>query len=1525
MLRIRLLNLPESVVITGVDGSSQVVEHKGSFYLSGRFRLKVGRFRSSVVVFAVPSVNAATVVWENETWTLHHLFRTWFPIVINCQPHRDGPWLRAQIASIQQTSPYPVVELGDPSISLLPRLQRPANGSFYYPTNESGGMEQVTLKKLAAPGIPTGYFIRGIEGRACLVWGGLIGGFNVPYISLTHVPGVTFKIYHDCAASFDLEADEDDRPSPLVFDTSAANAPHELLIDSATLLMLRRRSRDVELLLKLDILTGGCGFLTASNYRDAEVDLVQVAQSALAETQNRLAERGLPTRLYGPSERFKFHLPVTRFDTDFAAHFAYEDTSPFRPFDPANVSRRESYYGLRIRGFGSSKGLQAKLDAGLVRVALLPPKKKVRSFHFQAGKPLVIAGQDRVTQFQVVPKPNRSREWVRVLDVPANEMAVRVQAGVLVPDAESPIILDTFLPQHQLQLTSPKLIGRPVGVTSSESHESALRLVAGQQDEAYEFKEWSLSMKGSFDALNFDMVGDSTYPVVELNNQPLEWTRAFQSDPAPPFPLVHYPGEQVAIDGVTATQVPPTVSTEVTYSEDWDTGTNKERMVYTAISVAIIYKAIECIATSFDECIPDTDVKVEETNLEAPQPQNPAKRNGLGDLQLIYFEDDAGFARFVRKNSKRPSARRVFWPFAFGLSLLMREGGNYAPAIARTRKPDARPGLALDWSDSEAIDFPADFGWENIQEFARLDPTLWPRASGRTGARLDPTDPFWRGILYRDLPLALPLPPEAQNELDKLPVLKSFMDAVNGALILEYGWKDSSGTTWKGGLILDEPLELLPIASWLELISIKLKGFGTTGAENEFISCEGTLKVSLPWADVEAEGIVSYEFAGDTPTTRVVIENRDSGFFDTTAIPGFEEVRLVRFFTDFRTAQADLDMKPSPELAAAIPIFPSNKPMRAVVSYDFSGDPKAELSFLLPAEKRTRLFGIWPIVLQGMRLRFRQGGMNEVEIRGRLGLGPGGFASIDLTIILRKDPHAGWKMDVRPGSVSADIGIGGYRLHGLLSWTDEHDNGGPVPRGALSSAAGDRDFWGILQLDGGELFGSVRVFVRFGNRGGKTFWIGGLALHNLTGNAIPLGIAELKDPMLLISRDADLRVNNNWAIAELLADPRVNTMSLLRPAAGSERTWLAGWQSRPDVGNCLGASGRLKFDDSLLSEPQGDQYLTTVIRTSEGLTRVDAACNFFDVLPLRFSIILNPPSGMAASLTAPSVMYPSQSSPDFEFSGGQIVLDVDYGDKPHVEFSMGWPPLTNANPNDELERDWSQSLSVRWDEVVPINTYWGGFRVRYDSNARNVADLPRAQVWELGIAIRAGWTKTYEVGGDAAGGKADLGVAVGGVLEIRYVRDRQVPLGPPPNPQLRLTRQALRLIFDGVDDVSGQYCLTSLQKHQLKDTMRRCEIYLTEMTKEATIEISGTVYADIWGRGSASLMGVTVASIKIEGRARIHVEGSSKCSPMITKAYGYIGFDFEIKIGCEVIRAAARVDMVLVDRPCRASQRLLSN
>lgn len=128
-----------------------------------------------------------------------------------------------------------------------------------------------------------------------------------------------------------------------------------------------------------------------------------------------------------------------------------------------------------------------------------------------------------------------------------------------------------------------------------------------------------------------------------------------------------------------------------------------------------------------------------------------------------------------------------------------------------------------------------------------------------------------------------------------------------------------------------------------------------------------------------------------------------------------------------------------------------------------------------------------------------------------------------------------------------------------------------------------------------------------------------------------------------------------------------------------------------------------------------------------------------------------------------------------------------------------------------------------------------------------------------------------------------------------------------------------------MDDVSGKYCLTSLQKHQLKDTMRRCEIYLTEMTKEATIKISGTVYADIWGRGSASLMGVTVASIKIEGRARIHVEGSSQCSPMITKAYGYIGFEFEIKIGCEVIRAAARVDMVLVDRPCRASQRLLSN
>ena len=1527
MLRIELRGFPSSAYIFGVDDHSSVIELNGQYFLQGRFSLQVASFSSNPITFGSPSEFSPRVVPDNDRWYLTQAlpgeFR--FGRGFRCQPHADGPVLRGTTVRLEQLATFfPLLQLTDASISLLPNHGNPGAGRFAFPA-PGGGTDTVALKPLYRDG-KTGYFIVGVEGTLHLVFGGLLGDFNQLYIPLTHVDGVSLEIYHDCDASFLLEIPNIQQDlRPLKFDATNANARHRLVIERST--QLEVAGKDVRATpgatsLNVDLIEGGNGFLSATSFTSPEIRLTRL-------TEENVEASITPTMLYGPSARMRFHLPVARHRVDdFITHFAYLDTALYKPFDPDRVSRREPYYGLRISGLGCSKGGPVKFDAGVVRIALLPKVEDPNEsrFEFQSGFPLSIAGCLNDDRFHLVPKPNRSEEWIRSVEIPANGMGLRITAEPLIAETISPLWLNTGIPERQLRLASPVLLGRPVGANSSTAPGQISRKVDGSPEENYELRRWNLTLRAEHPTLDFTITPQGVYPVVKQSGAEVDWTTAFITVPEPSYPLADYPGSSLSLDPITLRDVD--ISTEISYSESWEPATTKEKMVYSAISIVLTYKAIECVATSLDECLPDTSIKAGDINLKEKAPGNPAKRNGLNDLILVYYQNDAGFQRFVDRNVPRRPAGKVLWPFAMGLSVLLWEKGQYGTSIAKHRDQNAKPGLALDWSDLEAID-PPDFGWTpvTIAEMARMDPTLWPRASGRCGSRLDPTDGFWRGVVFRDLPLILPLPPAALQELEKLPVLKSLLDTINSHLMLRYGWKDNSGTTWKGGIVFSDPVELMWPLSWLGLISMKLKSFLTTGAESKFLSAEGEVDVSIPWATLQATGRVSFAFTGDTPTTRVVIEN-SSGFVDTTAVPGFTKAKLVRFFTDFRTAQVDIDLLPSPELAYAFPIFSANKAVRAIASYNFSGPPISEVTLLMPEEKTTRLFGKWPVVIQGMRLRFESGNLKALEITGRLGLGPGDFGSIGLVVELRKTEDDGWTMHVRPREVSADIGIGDYRLRGLLSWTDAAQTSGPVGKDELIEVAGQRDFWGLLQLDGSELLGSQRLFVRFGNRGGQNYWVGGLNFDQ-----VPFGLAKLEKAMLILARDADLFLDGKYVVADALSDLKKDVVKLLRPDPGTERTWLTKWVPRPNMGSFVAGSGYFKFDDNLLNSPESDdsngapasrKYLTTLVMTNRGVVRVEAAGKFFNTLVLRFGIVIKPPTGFAAAITAPSMNYPNDSQPDFEFNGGQILLEVDYGRRPSFAFSMGWPPLTGTNPNDELERDWSQSLSVRWDDVVPINTYWGGFYVSYRPGellANSNTTLSR--VISLGVALRAGWTKKYEIGGDAAGGSADLGIAIGGVVELKYTHGLRAPLPlTGPNRTTALLESSRTLARRKLEYLANQRILSVPEVQELLTLQRTAATALGDVIATYDVELSGTVYADIWGKGSAQVFGVDVASIKIEGRARLHFEGSDQCRPMINRAYAYLGFDFEVKVGCKKFEAHGRVDFVFIDRPCRNTRLL---
>lgn len=223
------------------------------------------------------------------------------------------------------------------------------------------------------------------------------------------------------------------------------------------------------------------------------------------------------------------------------------------------------------------------------------------------------------------------------------------------------------------------------------------------------------------------------------------------------------------------------------------------------------------------------------------------------------------------------------------------------------------PGLAIDLSARAAID-PTDMGWPGGRAgtFGNEPPVLWPRVSGRDGARLDPSDPFWRGIFFRHLALTTVVPKPVQEELAKFKALANLYDTINKRLRLDYGWKDEAGTTWKAGFAdLPDP------EGWKDVIQFRLLRFDTTGAAGRVVSSEGGLRVVLPKITDDAgkplvlDGSFSLNLMEGIAPDRIEIVPGTPDAVSTQSIPGFRKVALTRFGTDFRSVQIGLQITPA--------------------------------------------------------------------------------------------------------------------------------------------------------------------------------------------------------------------------------------------------------------------------------------------------------------------------------------------------------------------------------------------------------------------------------------------------------------------------------------------------------------------------------------------------------------------------------------------------------------------------------------
>jgi hypothetical protein len=1500
--------------IEPADGTSQAVLQNGKYFLSGLFRLKLAGVASEAMSIT-PTKKFEVAQSANNQWYVKDTppFDFEYGGGLKIQPHPAGPWLRAAYVRLTlntNTHGLATIALGRPSVSLVGHENSTVAGVLFYPSSE--GVKQALIGQAMHPGLNVpGFFVRAYsEGFAffCKTYNETSTIDPLAVANFELLPGNDIVFHINVGNSLTAPA-----PLRILNAPGASNAG--ITLHKITKAALPNQGDDPDLTFALtDVIEAAEGWMSVVTFSDKELSVRRLHDNAALAA-------ALPTQIFASRDRMSFHLPLPRGDGSEAselAQFLYQDAGLGSAFQGA-ARPRERHYGLRIRGLGSTRTAAPVLDANVVRVGLqraaaLVPKfdgtnfQDFGTFEFEAGRKFKLPLQSVETRSILVPKPDPGDSaGQRILEVPAGIMTLQC-VNSMVPSASAGTIIFSTA-DELLQFDKPQAFAPPTGTSG--------RSASASFDEALSYDRWMLARTAGNDSVLFDATDAEILPKKRENwlNTENGWESV-----AKEFRLPEYPGAAVHIDGpstsnhLALTGLTTNVKTSVTTAFKGDP---KEKIVYTAFCAYLGYKLIKPADDSKKKPLPESHIAVIVKSIDPNQPQKWVKDNGLDRFVVAYEQNSEDLFRgFIDDNKPSPEPDEFVWPFAMGLAIFLwkKDGNRYAPDLARDRKADGKPGILFDFSNTSPAD-PAYLNWNaaDWEKYAKESPNLWPVLAKAPTGKLDPTHPSWRGIMFRDLALTFPVPPEVQEKIDKYPFLKKLYNGIENHLLLDYGWKDETGSTWSGGFKNDAGESMTP-DSWKKIFAIKLISFGTKGSAGKVVGSEGTIRVEMPFIHesnhpenyLSIDGTFAINITDGVALDRIEIVPTNPGFFTTKRIPGFEKVTFKRFLTDLRSGRVDLTLEANSALKAALPCLAG--PIDAAVAFDFSGDlPGGAVSMALniPTEIHTNLFGKWQASVQGLRLVVNPGGTNELRIRCRINLGLPAFVSVEGDVIVTLDEHEDWHVSLQMQRVGGEIAIGDWSIAGEFSWADPAGNTAPVKPGDLSTSAKDRDLWGELEVRTGKFFGGGKstISLRIGNRGELSFWIGMIKVPK-----IPFGVGSLEEPVLLLAHHAD-RGGNELRKAVMSAAPGglVNT---LRPG-DNQRGWLAEWQPSDQIGLLIAASGYLNLQEQVAGTPEKkDEYLTSLLFTDSGLIRIDAFAKFLKTITLKFAIAVDLQKKLfRASIHAPTLKYPSEQSPEFEISGGVLTLAFGFDGKIYFETKVGWPELKQGNT---VERNWDDCVKVVWDNMIPINTFWGGFRAVLDSSSHI----------GLGFALRAGWTKSYSVGGSVAGGKAELGVAVGGVVEFKFQwassGDGNIQLSIPRDELFDRTIASSRTLTLALLDARRDGLSTDWQDDALvADSIALIEQSIAGMN---LVEVSAhaTLYADVWGSASVQFLGITIASISVHGYARLQVCLDVLPAPKVTRVYAVVGFEVSVRIGCFSYSAHASIDIYLKDGPCNA-------
>lgn len=1210
--------------------------------------------------------------------------------------------------------------------------------------------------------------------------------------------------------------------------------------------------------------------------------------------------------LAAPQERLAFFLPMgTATEAVPAPQFVYRDTTVDDPntASGAKETLEDRFTGLRLFGLCSTAGSAPRLDANLIRITL-PNGAAVR---LEAGtRDIVLPNSvDQPANFYLVPKPNpRLPGRPRMLEFAVGPMTLRCGTG----SAVSPLSVDTGRASGQVALNAPVLFAPPLGFAASDPQPAGLAPSELLQQQFY-------PRSGS---VVLDLTPEGVFPTRRG-----EWLQDF----APyggSFPLADQPGTTVVLAGPAGSSLEPVnvpsvpIGWIVTYEKIHDGEKEKllERVAYAGIGAAIVYASVAAfrgVRWPFELLDERNGIKIEFDRLD--QRKVVARNNGVDDIQIIVVDssdaEPVNLKGFIDSNFPSPKPKSAFalWPFHLSLGLLLWEAApntlqrRYAPQIAARRRTGNRR-CVIAWDNSRRTGMPpgpdgldlAKSGEKPDETWSRLgreEPALWPRASGRLGARLDPSDPLWRGWFFRDLPMKFDVGLDPDKLEKEFPALGRLFNQVDQHLMLIYGWRDETGPTWKADLGPRDPDELMPEA-WRSTLSVALVGFEVSGAAGKIVRASGTLRVTFPRIvdDANAPLSVDASYALDLegPKALHFIEAVVSGHkVATHSIPGFQEIEVKRLFTDLATARFDLLMRPQPPLAEALPFLTAERPVEARLTVAMSGKPMVALDIMLPSVVETKLFGKWSYTIQGMGVDFDAAEV-VLRIQGRVNLGLANTLSLGTTILLRRrNESSDWTLDVTLDKLAGQIDLSGFSLAGELEWGGSA--AGPLTPDKLANDGQQRDFYGFLRLGGNDGFlahsdstePGVLFAVKVGASGGTAYWVGA-AISN---KPLRFVAATLEKPVLVMARNADIGDLLRKGLTDLSAGP----LQKLRPGDDvSTDQWIATWSSAPGLGTVIAGSGYLVFKENVAAAKQEEKYLTSLVIGQGGRIRVDASFHVLDSLPVAAALAVDlPNSTLAASVTLPELRVPPGDNAEIVVAPGQMGLLVKYGTPKHFRMSVGWPPV---DPKDPFGRDWSKSTRVTVKEFFPINTFWGGWLIEWTEGLSLT----------VGYALRAGWTWQYSIGGDLARASADVTIAVGGVMILTFVdTDRFAP-------EAEMAATGVEALLSAQPEGFNNAATAVLL-----DAAEALSAFV-ERFDQLQFCVRAELFADANGHGRGEILGIELVSISIDGRIRFHVCGDN--NRLIRRAAARYSFAFALKIGCDEIRVEGHMDVVLAGGEC---------